>query len=92
VSDPTHDRGVMRPPRRTELATTARLAMPLVLAQVGLMAMGVVDTVMVGRVSAAALAAVVLGNLFFYTLSTGAACRLRVSRKTQRPAEGRVAA
>ena len=42
-----------------------RLALPVVTAQVGLMAMGVVDTLMVGRVSAEALAAVALGNLFF---------------------------
>jgi len=52
--------------------------MPIVLAQVGLMSMGVVDTVMVGRVSAAALAAVALGNLFFYTVSTAAAGTLLV--------------
>ena len=46
----------------------ARLALPIVLAQVGLMAMGVVDTLMMGRVSAEALAAVALGNLYFVTL------------------------
>jgi MATE family multidrug resistance protein len=55
-----------------------RLAMPIVLAQVGLMSMGVVDTVMVGRVSAVALAAVALGNLYFYTVSTAAAGTLLV--------------
>jgi multidrug resistance protein, MATE family len=69
---------MMRLPRRAELAATTRLAMPIVLAQVGLMSMGVVDTVMVGRVSAAALAAVALGNLFFYTVSTAAAGTLLV--------------
>jgi len=69
---------MMRLPRRAELAVTTRLAMPIVLAQVGLMSMGVVDTVMVGRVSAAALAAVALGNLFFYTVSTAAAGTLLV--------------
>ncbi len=42
----------------------ARLALPIVTAQVGLMMMGVVDTLMVGRVSAAALAGVALGNLY----------------------------
>lgn len=47
----------------------ARLALPIVLAQVGLMSMGVVDTLMMGRVSAEALAAVALGNLYFVTLS-----------------------
>ena len=43
----------------------SRLAVPVVLAQVGLMLMGVVDTLMVGHVSADALAAVALGNLYF---------------------------
>ena len=68
----------MRLPSREELAAMTRLAMPIVLAQVGLMSMGVVDTVMVGRVSAAALAAVALGNLYFYTVSTAAAGTLLV--------------
>lgn len=55
--------------RRSELRAMSRLALPIVLAQVGIMSMGVVDTVMVGRVSAEALAAVALGNLYFITLS-----------------------
>ena len=67
-----------RLPSRAELAATTRLAMPIVLAQVGLMSMGVVDTVMVGRVSAAALAAVALGNLYYYTVSIAAAGTLYV--------------
>jgi MATE family multidrug resistance protein len=45
------------------------LAAPMVAVQVGLMAMGVVDTVMVGRVSAANLAAVALGTLYFFFVS-----------------------
>jgi len=52
-----------------------RLAMPVVLVQVGLMAMGVVDTLMVGHVSAQTLAAVALGNLYWFNaivLSQGA--------------------
>ena len=65
-------------PSRAELIATTRLAMPIVLAQVGLMSMGVVDTVMVGRVSAAALASVALGNLYYYTVSTAAAGTLMV--------------
>ena len=68
----------MRLPSREELAAMTRLATPIVVAQVGLMSMGVVDTVMVGRVSAAALAAVALGNLYFYTVSTAAAGTLLV--------------
>jgi MATE family multidrug resistance protein len=42
------------------------LATPIVVVQVGLMAMGVVDTMMVGHVSAPTLAAVALGNLFVF--------------------------
>ena len=46
-----------------------RLALPVVIVQVGLMFMGVVDSLMVGRVSAQALAAVALGNLYFYGIT-----------------------
>ena len=46
-----------------------RLAVPVVTVQVGMMAMGVVDTIMVGHVSAQALAAVALGNLYFFSLA-----------------------
>ena len=47
-------------------AELVRLALPIVIVQVGLMAMGVVDSIMVGRISAAALAGVALGNVYFY--------------------------
>ena len=43
-----------------------RLALPVAGVQLGMMAMGLVDTMMVGRVSAPDLAAVALGNLFFF--------------------------
>lgn len=46
-----------------------RLALPITLVQVGLMLMGVTDTVIVGRVSAVALASVALGNLYFFVIS-----------------------
>lgn len=49
-----------------ELRALGRLALPIVVVQVGLMFMGVVDTIMVGHVSAAALGAVALGNLYFF--------------------------
>lgn len=42
------------------------LALPVVTIQVGIMSMGVVDTVMVGHLSPQALAAVALGNLYFF--------------------------
>lgn len=46
----------------------ADLAIPVVVVQVGLMSMGVADTIMVGHVSAAALAAVALGNVYFFAV------------------------
>jgi MATE family, multidrug efflux pump len=46
-----------------------RLAAPIVSIQVGMMAMGVVDTIMVGHLSATALAAVALGALYTFGLS-----------------------
>ena len=68
----------MRLISRSELGSTARLALPIVLAQVGIMSMGVVDTLMVGRVSAEALAAVALGNLYFFTVCVAATGTLMV--------------
>lgn len=56
-------------PTATDLRELLRLAAPVVVVQVGIMFMGVADTMMVGRVSAEALAAVALGNLYFFTLS-----------------------
>lgn len=57
---------VSRTPARAELTAMSRLALPVVAVQVGLMLLGVVDTIMVGRVSAEALAGVALGNLYWY--------------------------
>ena len=53
-------------PTRAESEALLRLALPVVTVQVGIMAMGVVDTIMVGHLSATALAAVALGNLYFF--------------------------
>jgi len=53
-------------PTRRELRDLLALAVPVVAVQVGMMLMGVVDTVMVGHLSAAGLAAVGLGNLYFF--------------------------
>ncbi len=44
------------------------IALPVVVVQVGLMLMGVVDTLVVGHMSARALAAVALGNLYVYNV------------------------
>ena len=47
----------------------ARLAAPIVLINLGMQAMGVVDALMVGRLGGAAIAAVALGNFYFFTVS-----------------------
>jgi MATE family multidrug resistance protein len=46
-----------------------RLAIPVVLAELGWMAMGLVDTIMVGRVGATAIGAVSIGGTLFYTVA-----------------------
>jgi MATE family multidrug resistance protein len=56
-------------PTRPEFRELTTLALPVVAVQLGLMAMGVVDSMMAGRLSAQALAAVALGNLFFFTVA-----------------------
>ena len=53
-------------PTRADFGALLRLAGPLVLIQVGTMLMGVVDTIMVGQVSPAALASVALGHMYFF--------------------------
>jgi multidrug resistance protein, MATE family len=53
----------------SELSATFSLALPMVLVQVGIMAMGTVDTMMVGHVSGNVLAAVALGNIYFFNVS-----------------------
>lgn len=57
-------------PDRTVMRELLRLAIPIVTVQVGLMLMGVIDTIMVGHISAEALAAVALGNLYFFAIGT----------------------
>ena len=48
---------------RRELAAATRLGAPVALVQLGLMSMGVVDTMMLGHLSASALAAGALGHI-----------------------------
>lgn len=57
-----------RTPANVELRAMFRLAAPLVLAEIGWMAMGVVDTMAVGRVGAVAMGAVSVGAMIFYTI------------------------
>jgi len=47
-----------------------KLALPVVAAELGWVAMSLVDTIMVGRVSAVAIGAVSIGGMLFYTLAT----------------------
>ena len=56
---------------RTEFRPTLRLAIPLVLAELGWMSMAIVDTMMVGRLpnSALAIAAVSLGGILVHVLA-----------------------
>jgi MATE family multidrug resistance protein len=56
-------------PTPNEFRPLVRLAVPVVVTQLGLMLMGVVDTMMVGRLSAQALGAVALGNVYFFALA-----------------------
>jgi len=51
---------------REELGALVRLALPMVIAQVGMVSLGVVDTIMVGHLSEHALAAVALGSSYTF--------------------------
>jgi MATE family, multidrug efflux pump len=54
---------------RAELGALVALAIPVVLSELGWMAQGVVDTIMVGKLGPASIGAVALGNAIFYTPS-----------------------
>src|ERR1700677_4405658 len=58
-----------KPEWRVELRALVTLAVPVVLSELGWMAQGVVDTVMVGRLGPASIGAVALGNAVCYTPS-----------------------
>src|SRR6266704_2281720 len=57
-------------PLRAELGDTLKLAGPIVLSQVGHMSMGIVDTVVAGRMSTTALAALGLCVNCFWTFTS----------------------
>jgi len=59
----------LRPPPIAALGALLSLALPVITVQVGLMLMGVADTVMVGHLSPEALAAVALGNVYYFGVS-----------------------
>ena len=54
---------------KKELAALTRLAIPVVLSELGWMAQTVVDTIMVGKLGPVSIGAVALGNALFYTPS-----------------------
>lgn len=73
---------------RAELAPTLRLALPLVLAELGWMSMAIVDTMMVGRLpnSAAAIGAISLGGILVNVLAFfGEDCLLAWTRSFRKP-------
>jgi len=53
-------------PTKSELTEMSKLAFPIVLVNVGMQGMGLVDAIMLGRVSSADLAAGGLGNFYFF--------------------------
>src|ERR1035441_10179676 len=54
---------------KRELGAMFALAVPVVLSELGWMAQGIVDTIMVGKLGPAAIGAVALGNAVYYTPS-----------------------
>lgn len=56
-------------PRREDLKTVGRLAIPVTVIQIGLMAMVVAVTIMVRWVSLKDLAGTALGNLYFFIVA-----------------------
>src|SRR5215813_779564 len=56
---------------RADVAATLRLALPLIMAEVGWMSMGIVDTLMVGRLpnSAVAIGATGLGQSLYHSVA-----------------------
>jgi MATE family multidrug resistance protein len=59
--------GQAQPKWKQELGAMVALAVPVVFSELGWMAMGIVDTIMVGRLGPAAIGAVALGNAVYYT-------------------------
>jgi multidrug resistance protein, MATE family len=62
----THHLPLMPAAPKSEFRALTAIAVPVVIVQVGMMLMGVVDTIVVGHVSRDALAAAALGNIYFW--------------------------
>lgn len=61
-----HGLAVESPSTKVELRRLAVLAWPVIVGQIGLMMMGVVDTIMVGHIDGDALAAIAIGNAWSF--------------------------
>jgi MATE family multidrug resistance protein len=57
-------------PTRQELHRLAELAVPVTLVQLGLQGLGVADSMIVGRYSAAALAGIAIGSVYFFAIGS----------------------
>jgi MATE family multidrug resistance protein len=68
---PVESQAASHAPLRADFALTLRLALPLIIAEVGWMSMGIVDTVMVGRLpdSAVAIGATGLGQSLYHSIA-----------------------
>jgi MATE family multidrug resistance protein len=68
---PVESQSASHAPLRADFALTLRLALPLIIAEVGWMSMGIVDTVMVGRLpnSAVAIGATGLGQSLYHSIA-----------------------
>lgn len=65
---------------KEEVVNTVRLAYPVIIGQLGIIMMGVVDSIMVGKIGPVPLAAASLGNsLIFIILIIGIGCSIVVS-------------
>ena len=68
---PAESQSVSHAPLRADFVLTLRLALPLIIAEVGWMSMGIVDTIMVGRLpdSAVAIGATGLGQSLYHSVA-----------------------
>ena len=68
---PVESQSASHAPLRADFLLTLRLALPLIIAEVGWMSMGIVDTIMVGRLpnSAVAIGATGLGQSLYHSIA-----------------------
>ncbi len=68
---PVESQSTSHAPLRADFVLTLRLALPLIIAEVGWMSMGIVDTIMVGRLpdSAVAIGATGLGQSLYHSVA-----------------------